>query len=88
MKSSGTRRSPERAILYTAVVSKSPPGKTEAGGCQLAAPARGQNGTRRVIRAESVGRLDGELLREPRAGTIDPARARPTALSQIAAASS
>jgi hypothetical protein len=41
------------------------------------APARGQNGTRRVVLAEPVGAVDGEQLREPRAGTIDPALDRP-----------
>ena len=35
--------------------------------------ARGQNGTRRAIRAESVGAVDGEQPREPRACAIDPA---------------
>jgi hypothetical protein len=43
------------------------------------APARGQNGTRRVVLAEPVGAVDGEQLREPRAGTIDPALDRPFA---------
>src|SRR2546425_5027892 len=41
--------------------------------CQSTAPARGQNGTRRVVLAEPVGAVDGEELREPRARTIDPA---------------
>jgi hypothetical protein len=40
---------------------------------QSAAPAHGQNGTRRVILAEPVGAVDGEELREPRARAIDPA---------------
>src|SRR6266436_8106644 len=44
---------------------------------QSTAPARGQNGTRRVVLAEPVGAVDGEQLREPRAGTIDPALDRP-----------
>ena len=45
--------------------------------CQSAAFARGQNGARRVVLAEPVGPVDGEQLREPRAGTIDPALDRP-----------
>jgi hypothetical protein len=45
--------------------------------CQSAAPAHGQNGTRRLVLAEPVGAVDGEQLREPRAGTIDPALDRP-----------
>src|SRR6266567_2468839 len=45
--------------------------------CQSVASARGQNGTRRVVLAEPVGAVDGEQLREPRAGTIDPALDRP-----------
>lgn len=35
------------------------------------------NGARRVVLAEPVGPVDGEQLREPRAGTIDPALDRP-----------
>jgi hypothetical protein len=46
---------------------------------QSTAPACGQNGTRRVVVAEPVGAVDGEQLREPRAGTIDPALDRPFA---------
>jgi hypothetical protein len=45
--------------------------------CQSAAAANGQNGTRRVVLAEPLGALDGEQLREPAAGTIDPALDRP-----------
>ena len=41
--------------------------------CRSARPAPGQNGTGRVVLAEHVGAVDGEQLREPRAGTIDPA---------------
>ena len=44
---------------------------------QSAAPAGGQNSTRRVVLTEHVGAVDGEQLREPRAGTIDPALDRP-----------
>jgi hypothetical protein len=37
------------------------------------ARAPGQNDTHRAVLAEPVGAVDGEQLREPRAGTIDPA---------------
>jgi hypothetical protein len=39
--------------------------------------AYGQKHTRRVVLAEPIGAVDGEQLREPRAGTIDPALHRP-----------
>src|SRR5271166_6727904 len=36
-----------------------------------------QNSTRRVVRTEPVGVVDGQQLREPRAGTMDSALDRP-----------
>jgi hypothetical protein len=55
---------------------------------QSAAPAGGQNSTRRVVLTEHVGAVDGEQLCEPFAATMDPALDRTAAQSQTSAASS